>query len=77
METRGRKEEKYRLSTSCLEYLIARKVHSVFEVYRNCLHAPARRDVDFLWAAIDPTFYTLSRDTSAAEIAEFIQEMYK
>ena len=75
VETRGRKEEKYRLSTSCLEYLIARKVHSVFEVYRKCLHATARRDVDFLWAAIDPTFYTLTRDTSATEIAEFIRDM--
>ena len=75
VETRGRKEEKYRLSTSCLEYLIARKVHSVFEVYRKCLHATARRDVDFLWAAIDPTFYTLTRETSATEIAEFIRDM--
>ena len=75
VETRGRKEEKYYLATSCLEYLIARKVRPVFEVYRKCLHATARRDVDFLWAAIDPTFYTLTRDTSATEIAEFIRDM--
>jgi hypothetical protein len=35
----------------------------------------ARRDADFLWAAIDPTFYTLTRETSATEIAEFIRDM--
>lgn len=75
VETRGRKEEKYYLTTSTFEFFIARKVRSVFEVYRKCLHATARRDVDFLWAAIDPTFYTLTRDTSATEIAEFIRDM--
>ena len=75
VETRGRKEEKYYLATSCLEYLIARKVRPVFDVYRRCLHAMARRDADFLWAAIDPTFYTLTRETSATEIAEFIRDM--
>lgn len=75
VETRGRKEEKYYLTTSTFEFFIARKVRPVFEVYRKCLHATARRDVDFLWAAIDPTFYTLTRDTSATEIAEFIRDM--
>lgn len=71
----GRPEEKYFLTPQCFEFFIARKVRSVFEVYRKCLHATARRDVDFLWAAIDPTFYTLTRDTSATEIAEFIRDM--
>ena len=71
----GRPVEKYYLTTSCLEFFIARKVRPVFEVYRRCLHAMARRDADFLWAAIDPTFYTLTRETSATEIAEFIRDM--
>lgn len=75
IETRGRKEEKYYLSTSTFEFFIARRVRPVFEVYRRCLHAMARRDADFLWAAIDPTFYTLTRETSATEIAEFIRDM--
>lgn len=75
VETRGRKEEKYYLTTSTFEFFIARKVRPVFEVYRRCLHAMARRDADFLWAAIDPTFYTLTRETSATEIAEFIRDM--
>lgn len=71
----GRPEEKYYLTTSTFEFFIARKVRPVFEVYRRCLHAMARRDADFLWAAIDPTFYTLTRETSATEIAEFIRDM--
>lgn len=75
IETRGRKEEKYFLTPYCFEFFIARKVRPVFEVYRRCLHAMARRDADFLWAAIDPTFYTLTRETSATEIAEFIRDM--
>lgn len=76
VETRGRKEEKYFLTTSTFEFFIARRVRPVFEVYRRCLHAMARRDADFLWAAIDPTFYTLTRETSATEIAEFIRDMH-
>lgn len=75
VETRGRKEEKYYLTTSTFEFFIARRVRPVFEVYRRCLHAMNRRDADFLWAAIDPTFYTLTRETSATEIAEFIRDM--
>lgn len=34
----GRPERTYRLSTSCLEYFIARKVREVFEVYRAVFH---------------------------------------
>lgn len=75
VETRGRKEEKYYLTTSTFEFFIARRVRPVFEVYRRCLHATARRDADFLWAAIDSTFYTITRETSATEIAEFIRDM--
>ena len=71
----GRPEEKYFLTPQCFEFFIARKVRPVFNIYRKCLHAMNRRDADFLWAAIDPTFYTLTRDTSATEIAEFIRDM--
>lgn len=35
---RGRPSAEYRLSVSCLEYLIARKVRPVFEVYRQVFH---------------------------------------
>lgn len=72
----GRPEEKYYLTTSTFEFFIARRIRPVFEVYRRCLHAMYRRDADFLWAAIDPTFYTLTRETSANEIAEFIRDMH-
>lgn len=34
----GHNEETYMLSTSCLEYFIARKVRPVFEVYRQVFH---------------------------------------
>ncbi len=36
---RGRPTKKYKLSVSCLEYFIARKVRPVFQVYRNVTHA--------------------------------------
>lgn len=35
---RGRPQEEYHLSVSCLEYFIARKVRPVFEVYRKIFH---------------------------------------
>lgn len=35
---RGRKQDIYKLSVSCLEYLVARKVRPVFEVYREVFH---------------------------------------
>ena len=36
---RGRRNIEYRLSISCLEYLIARKVRSVFDIYREVFHS--------------------------------------
>lgn len=38
---RGRGTDIYRLTTSCLEYFIARKVRPVFEVYRQVFHRAA------------------------------------
>ena len=38
----GRPENIYKLSVSCLEYFIARKVKVVFEVYRQVFHAVRR-----------------------------------
>lgn len=38
---RGRPTNEYRLSVSCLEYFIARKVRPVFEVYREVFHKAA------------------------------------
>lgn len=73
----GRPEEKYYLTTSTFEFFIARRVRSVFNVYRKCLHAMARRDENFLWAAVAPTSFTLTNQTPANEIAEFIHDMYK
>ena len=77
IETRGRKEEKYYLTTQCFEFFIARKVRPVFNVYHKCLHAMDRRDENFLWAAVAPTSFTLTNQTPANEIAEFIHDMYK
>ena len=73
----GRPEEKYYLSTSTFEFFIARRVRPVFNVYRKCLHAMDRRDENFLWAAVAPTSFTLTNQTPANEIAEFIHDMYK
>lgn len=77
IETRGRKEEKYYLTPQCFEFFIARKVRPVFNVYHKSLHAMARRDENFLWAAVAPTSFALTNQTPANEIAEFIHDMYK
>lgn len=73
----GRPEEKYFLTPYCFEFFIARKVRPVFNVYRKCLHEMSRRDENFLWAAVAPTSFTLTSQTPANEIAEFIHDMYK
>lgn len=73
----GRPEEKYYLTPQCFEFFIARKVRPVFDIYRKCLHAMNRRDENFLWAAVAPTSFTLTNQTPANEIAEFIHDMYK
>lgn len=39
----GRPINEYRLSVSCLEYFIARKVRPVFEVYRQVFHKTAKQ----------------------------------
>lgn len=76
VETRGRKAEKYYLTTSCLEYLIARKVRPVFEVYRKVLHFAMNRDEGFLLAATAKTYYSLNVHSSANDIADYIGGMY-
>lgn len=39
----GRPSDTYMLSLSCLEFFIARKVHPVFEVYRQVFHKVAEK----------------------------------
>lgn len=75
-ETRGRKEEKYYLTTSCLEFFIARRVRPVFEVYRKVLHFALNRDEGFLLAATAKTYYSLNVHSSASDIARYIGDMY-
>lgn len=41
----GRPTDNYLLSTSCLEYFIARKVRPVFEVYRQVFHKAVKPQV--------------------------------
>lgn len=38
-------QTKYKLSLSCMEYFIARKVRPVFEVYRQVFHTVANKDL--------------------------------
>lgn len=72
----GRPVEKYYLSTSCLEFFIARKVRPVFEVYRKVLHFALNRDEGFLLAATAKTYYSLNVHSSASDIARYIGDMY-
>lgn len=41
----GRPTNEYHLSTSCMEFFIARKVRPVFEVYRQVFHKVAKREL--------------------------------
>ena len=49
----GRPTEDYYISVSCLEYLIARKVRMVFEVYRQVFHKVANGEMDSLGLSKD------------------------
>ena len=70
----GRPTENYMLSTSCLEYFIARKVRPVFEVYRQVFHKAVQKETLFKESEIKS--YLLQADQLAreavkrAEIAE-------
>lgn len=43
----GHNETIYMLSTSCLEYFIARKVRPVFEVYRQVFHKAVKKEITY------------------------------
>ena len=64
----GRPTEDYYISVSCLEYLIARKVRMVFEVYRQVFHKVANDEINSLG---------LNRDdiTSLKMLAEMVRMM--
>ena len=70
----GRPRQDYYLSTSCLEYFIARKVRPVFEVYRQVFHKAVQKETLFKESEIKS--YLLQADQVAreavkrAEIAE-------
>ena len=70
----GRPTNEYYLSTSCLEYFIARKVRPVFEVYRQVFHKAVQKETLFKESEIKS--YLLQADQVAreavkrAEIAE-------
>lgn len=72
----GRPTEKYYLTTSCLEFFIARKVRPVFEVYRKVLHFALNRDEGFLLAATAKTYYSLNVHSSADQIADYLADMH-
>lgn len=42
-KSKGRPSEKYMISVSCMEYLIARQEPAVFEVYRSVFHAARKQ----------------------------------
>lgn len=70
----GENKVEYMLSTSCLEYFIARKVRPVFEVYRQVFHKAVQKETLFKESEIKG--YLLQADQLAreavkrAEIAE-------
>ena len=70
----GENKVEYMLSTSCLEYFIARKVRPVFEVYRQVFHKAVQKETLFKESEIKS--YLLQADQVAreavkrAEIAE-------
>lgn len=61
----GRPSNEYYLSTSCLEYFIARKVRPVFEVYRQVFHKAVKSEALFKESEIKQ--YLLQADQLARE----------
>lgn len=61
----GRPKQTYMLSTSCLEYFIARKVRPVFEVYRQVFHKAVQKETLFKESEIKS--YLLKADQLARE----------
>ena len=61
----GRPTNEYMLSTSCLEYFIARKVRPVFEVYRQVFHKAVQKETLFKESEIKS--YLLQADQLARE----------
>lgn len=75
-ETRGRKEELYFLSLSCLEFFIARKVRAVFEVYRKVFHYATLKTDNYLLSVVPETHYNLTTEATLDDIAGFLRDMY-
>lgn len=77
----GRPTEHYYLTTSCLEFFIARKVRAVFEIYRRVFHRVVMSDEDLMARALVVAQNTLKRreerilalEQRAAEQSEQIQ----
>lgn len=65
----GRPTENYRLSVSCLEYFIARKVRAVFEVYRRVFHKAAQQP-SLNMAALPQDYLSALKALVAAEEAK-------
>jgi hypothetical protein len=61
----GENKVDYLLSTSCLEYFIARKVRPVFEVYRQVFHKAVQKETLFKESEIKS--YLLQADQLARE----------
>jgi hypothetical protein len=61
----GRPTNEYYLTTSCLEYFIARKVRPVFEVYRQVFHKAVQKETLFKESEIKS--YLLQADQLARE----------
>lgn len=54
--TGGSVIHKYKLSVSCLEYFIAKKIKPVFEVYRKVFHKAIELQHQLTWQGM-PTIY--------------------
>lgn len=73
----GRPTDTYYLSLSCLEWFIARKVRSVFEVYRKVFHVATQQTEGLLLSAIAINEPILTKTTDVEYIAGYIAEAYR
>ena len=73
----GRPVENYFLTLSCLEFFIARKVRSVFEVYRKVFHVATQQTEGLLLSAIAIHEPILTKTTDVEYIAGYIAESYR
>ena len=77
IENRGRKEDKYYLTLSCVEYLVVRRFRPAFNVYRLFLQSRLNLNEGLVYSSSINEDYIFTSDTSADILSEYIVDMHE